>query len=127
MYGKFLEIEVLSDSPNFLIKLWGWRKYQMNTKETLQFQYIRTRGIYKVLQIIGGSRLWFTTSSNWKSDWMKIKKINSSYWESIWFYAWEVDHGSDFSTTICDEAISNGPTRLALNFYWLGEKVWYST
>lgn len=59
-----------------------------------------------------------------KSDWTETKKKDSSHWEPILFYAWKVNHGSDLSITTCDGAVSNGTTKFALNFYWLGEGVW---
>lgn len=46
----------------------------------------------------------------------EIEKIDLTHWESIWFYTCKVDLESDLSATMYDGAVSNGPTRLALNF-----------
>lgn len=61
-----------------------------------------------------------------KIDLKKTKKRESSHWESILFYAWEIDHRSDISTILCDGAVSDGPLKLALNFYLFGEDKWHS-
>lgn len=53
-----------------------------------------------------------------KSDWTKIKKRHASLWESIWFYAWKVNHGSGLSITACDGAVLDGPTIHVVSFYW---------
>lgn len=48
---------------------------------------------------------------------MEIKIRYSSNQESIWFYALKVDYVSDLSIMTCDGALSDGPIRIALNFY----------
>jgi len=42
------------------------------------------------------------------SDIAKTKKIDSSYWKSIWFYVREIDHGSYLLAIVCDETTSDG-------------------
>lgn len=58
------------------------------------------------------------------NDWMETKKRHLNYWESVWLYAWKVDHESYQSIMTWDGAISDGSTKFALNFYWLKEDIW---